>query len=195
MLEAYGDGIMDVPKAKSSMPCRQCRKNIKTEAWKCVPCDKLFHPSCIKLYKVYNTANELVPCKGKAKNWIIKMMSTNVKEISNSKGDTKKVTIADSEKISEDVMEQTNVNVNTLYELLREMKDEVDGTKSFKNAIADIIKEKMERVRSEIRVWMKVELKKAINNIVRDEMQEVIKTMSSTNITESMVRRKKVTVK
>jgi len=48
---------------KGSAICRQCRKDIKTEVHRCVPCDKLFHPSCVKLHKIYNAADELVPCK------------------------------------------------------------------------------------------------------------------------------------
>jgi len=44
---------------------RQCRKEIKTEIHKCTSCEKMFHPSCAKLHRVYNTDKELVHCKGK----------------------------------------------------------------------------------------------------------------------------------
>lgn len=45
--------------------CRQCRKEVKNEIHRCIPCEKYFHPGCVKLHKVYNSKNEYVPCTGK----------------------------------------------------------------------------------------------------------------------------------
>jgi len=45
--------------------CRQCRKEIKTETYRCVTSIESFHPSCHRLHKVYNSAKELVPCTNK----------------------------------------------------------------------------------------------------------------------------------
>lgn len=50
---------------RAPMSCKQCRKEIKTEIVKYMPCTKIFHPSCHRLHKVLNSANELVPCLGK----------------------------------------------------------------------------------------------------------------------------------
>jgi len=47
-----------------AITCRQCRKEIKTKAHKCIPCEKIFHPSCVKLDKVQNREKELISCKG-----------------------------------------------------------------------------------------------------------------------------------
>src|SRR5436190_1106120 len=105
---------MDISKAQISIACRQCKKDIKTETWRCVPCDKLFHPSCIKMHKVYNSSNELIPCKGK-----------------------------------------------------------------------------MEKIRREIRTWLEDELRKTIGDTVRNEMQEIVKKLSLTGTTESIVGGKK----
>lgn len=45
--------------------CRQCRKEIKTQLFRSIPCNKEFHPSCHKLHKVYNEDNELINCDEK----------------------------------------------------------------------------------------------------------------------------------
>lgn len=52
--------------------CKQCRKEIKTQLFKCIPYDKEFHPSCHKLHKVYNADNELINCTGKYEVFTIK---------------------------------------------------------------------------------------------------------------------------
>jgi len=62
---------MDKMKALPTI-CRQCKKDIKTEVIVCIPCDKGFHPSCYKLHKIYNSSNELVPCKGKSETYTLK---------------------------------------------------------------------------------------------------------------------------
>lgn len=63
---------------QGSVACRQCKKDIKTEIHRCVPCDKLFHPSCVKIHKKYEGI-ELVPCKGKTEEFTAKS-NTNVND-------------------------------------------------------------------------------------------------------------------
>lgn len=58
-------------KKSLSTICRQCRKDIKTEIYVCLQCDKGFHPSCHKQHRIY-VYNELVPCKGKIEIFTIK---------------------------------------------------------------------------------------------------------------------------
>jgi len=55
--------------------CRQCRKEIKTEIHKYIPCEKVFHPNCVKLHKVCNTRKKLISCKVKVEVYV----SANVK--------------------------------------------------------------------------------------------------------------------
>lgn len=43
--------------------CRTCRKKIKLEVIKCIPCAKIFHPGCVQMHKVYNR-NKEITCTG-----------------------------------------------------------------------------------------------------------------------------------
>jgi len=54
-----------------AITCRQCRKEIKTEAYKCIPCEKIFHPSCVKLHKVQNREKETISCKGAVEIYLV----------------------------------------------------------------------------------------------------------------------------
>jgi len=69
MTEIYGNrSKMEV----RSIMRRQCRKKGKTEAHKCIPYDKLFHPDYVKLHKVYNTNDKLIPCTEKTEVFMLK---------------------------------------------------------------------------------------------------------------------------
>lgn len=86
--------------------CRQCRKDIKTEVHRCVQCDKQFHPSCIKLHKVYNQTNELIPCKGKTEVTVVAGGSGSI---------DRRVSSCDGAQISENTMES---KVDAIYKMI-----------------------------------------------------------------------------
>ncbi|CAK9822952.1 hypothetical protein ANTRET_LOCUS1382 [Anthophora retusa] len=67
---------MDVTQTDKQVICRQCRREIESQIIECTSCNKLFHPSCHKLHKVYNSANELVICFGKCEIITIKCTNT-----------------------------------------------------------------------------------------------------------------------
>ena len=45
--------------------CKQSRKEIQTQLYNCIPCDKEFRSSCQNLHKVYNADYELINCNRK----------------------------------------------------------------------------------------------------------------------------------
>lgn len=103
-------------KTVRTITCRQCRKDIKTEVHRCVQCGKQFHPSCIKLHKVYNQTNELIPCKGKTEMLVVAGGSgSRDRNISNSEA-----------QISDSTMES---KVEAIYKTIKEIKDEMIGRK------------------------------------------------------------------
>lgn len=136
--------------------CRQCKKDIRTQLIKCVPCDKKFHPSCHKLHKVYNAANELITCPGK---WEI-------------------FTIKESSAAKERTMSQTEENQTggdsmemKMDWLVRKIRNEMVNKNEIKNVIREIVKDETENLRREME-----EMKKMMGNfkVVIDELQNVL---------------------
>lgn len=149
---------------KGPVTCRQCRKDIKTEACRCVRCDKVFHPSCMKLHRVYNTDNELVPCDGKMEKYLVKSGGEEPKQGERS-ASTSSTTVLMEDKI------------DTVYRMVKEIKNEIVGKKVLKEVITEAIDEEMERVRQEIQHWRCEELGAMIGEAVRMEINKIMLNM------------------
>src|SRR5436190_24334187 len=132
---------MDVSKSQSH--CKHCRKESKTEAYRCIPCDKLYHPSCLKLHKVYNTLNELIPCKGKSEILIIKSRNVTSGDTAGNHSLERKSSrdTSDGQK-GDDI----NNNVGALFDLLTEVKDKIIGKEEIKDIITKSIVVEMMKV-------------------------------------------------
>lgn len=168
---------MDVPKSQALTICRHCRKDIKTEAWKCVPCEKLFHPSCHKLHKVYNAFNELIPCKGKSEVFTVSVAKDNSKEVSNN----------ESGQLYGNNM---SGKIDDLYKMIKEIKDDMIGKNLIKNIITEVINEEINRVKQEIMAWKETELELLISKIVRKEVKMIADVLPSVDSTQSETRKK-----
>lgn len=141
--------------------CRQCKKEIKTQLYKCVPCDKEFHRSCHKLHKVYNTDNELINCNGKYETFAIK--------------DNKSV---ESDSAMKRTVSQTDESLQggismekKLDWLVYKIRDDMVTKKEIKNMIIDIVKYETEGLKKEME-----EMKEMIGNFykaMKDELQKM----------------------
>ena len=105
--------------------CRQCKKEIITNVVKCVPCEKLFHPSCIKLHKVYNKDNEIVPCTGKTETFVLKSSASENSGASGSSRE-RKTSDADAEG-SRTTSSSMDSEIDSIYKRIREIKNEMVG--------------------------------------------------------------------
>lgn len=149
--------MMEELKAKTPVICRQCRKEIKTEAWRCIPCEKLFHPGCHKLHKIYNPSNELVLCNGKTEIITVKV----TKEDSTGSDSCKEQKLFGDEG-SRILGSSTDNKIDALYKLIKEIKDEILGRDLIKKVIAEAIEEEMSKVKHELQSWKEVELEKLL---------------------------------
>lgn len=141
--------------------CRQCRKEIKTQLFKCVPCDKEFHPSCHKLHKVYNMDNELMNCNGKYEILTIK----------DKKSDESSVTMKRT--LSTDESQQGGTSMEKKIDwLVYKMKDDMVSKKEIKNMIIDVVKFETEKLRKEMEE-MKMMIEK-YNKAMKDELHKMM---------------------
>jgi len=163
--------------------CRQCRKDIKTEVHKCVPCDKLFHPSCVKLHKIYNTANELVPCKGKTEIYVTKSSVNENISVAGGSSRERKVSSTEDNRTSGRTMED---KIEAIYKMIKEIKNEMIGKDMIKRAITEAVEEEMDRVRVEIQTWKEAELESMVSGIIKREVKKLADflPMMGTNIQE-----------
>ncbi|XP_077279098.1 uncharacterized protein LOC143906728 [Temnothorax americanus] len=137
--------------------CRHCRKEIKTQLVKCIPCDKVFHPSCHKLHKVYDSANELVSCHGKYEIFTIK--NTHSEEASSVK----------ERRPSNTEDNQAGSSMETKIDwLVRKVRDEMIHKNEIKSIITSIVREELEGYRKEL-----------------EEMKKMWSVMSSGNASRS----------
>ena len=134
---------METAKIQKSTTCRQCKKEIKTEEWKCIPCVKLFHPSCIKIHKVYNQSNELLPCKGKIEVIVIKASNVTVDE---AEGDNRK----EHGIVREEGHGKAEDKIDILSKVINEIKNEIAGKDIIRDIIRETIKEEMDNIRRKI---------------------------------------------
>lgn len=171
-------------KLKGPVKCRQCRKEIKTDVCVCVSCDKAFHPSCHKQHKVYNTANELVPCKGNAEVFSVKGGSSESVDTAGD-GSGERGVIADEG--GHTTESSLNSKIDKLYELIKEIKDEIIGKNLIKRIITEALDEEMDRVRQEVQHWRTCELRSMISEVVKEEISGIIPIMA----TESGAGKKK----
>lgn len=148
----------------SNCICRQCRKEIKTQMIKCIPCDKEFHPSCHKLHKVYNVTNELINCPGKWEIFTIKV--NNSGETSSAKERTMSHT--------EENQEGGSSMETKIDWLVRKIRDEMVNKNEIKSMIKDIVKDETDNLKKELE-----EMKKMIGNLnkaIKDELQKGLST-------------------
>lgn len=176
--------VMDKKKALPTI-CRQCRKDIKTEIIVCVPCDKGFHPSCHKLHKIYNAANELVPCKGKMEIFTIKGGSIeggngdkkrgSVDTSASGEGGPATLRLSGTERDDLTMHARDNMDnkIENIYKLLKETKDEMMGKEMIRNIIRETLEEEMNKIREQLQQWKTQELEALVREMVRKELSEV----------------------
>lgn len=121
--------------------CRQCRKEIKTQIIKCITCDKIFHPSCHKLHKVYNAENELVTCSGKYEIFTVKGNNTGVE----SSAIRKSSTVEDHQ----GEVQGSNMELKIDW-LVRKVRDEMINKSEIKNIITSIVRDELEGFKKEL---------------------------------------------
>lgn len=141
--------------------CRQCRKEIKTEAYRCMACMKDFHPSCHRQHRVYNSANELVPCTGKVEIFAVKGRNIN---------ESRRLSVTDEEQASGSSMDS---KIDGIYKLLIEMREEVISRECIKQMITEVISEEMDKIRMEIQKWKIAEIETLINQAVTREVKNI----------------------
>jgi len=115
-------------------------KEIKTEIHKCIPCEKVFNPSCVKLYKVCNTEKELIPCKGKV---YVTKPSANVGAAAGGSGKEAKALKSESCRTTDSSMD-SRIEICII---VKEMRDEMVGKQLLKKAIMEAVEEEMDKVR------------------------------------------------
>lgn len=137
--------------------CYQCKKEIKTEVIKCIPCVKKFHPGCALIHKVYNRDNELIICKG---------VKETIKRTNIAKDKQKTINITGrkesyemgrdgeytenerrEEVFSEDTMEE---NINKIVRIVKVMKDEMVGKQQIRRIVQEVIQSEMGNIRKEL---------------------------------------------
>lgn len=99
---------------------------------KFVPCDKLFHPGYIKLHKVYNKENELVPCKGKTE--VFTMESSISDQGASESSRERKIADAEVGWVSGTTMDS---KIDAIYRMISEIRNEIEGKKLIKQAITE----------------------------------------------------------
>lgn len=158
--------------------CGQCKKDIKTEVCKCVPCDKIFHPGCVKIHKVYNTANELVPCKGKTEVYVIKSNASE-NSVAGENSSERKTINPEGVRVARNTMDN---KIEMMYDMIKCIKNEMVGKDLIKKVIKEIIDEEMDRARREIQHWKEVELGSLVQNIVQNEISKIADTIPQMGI-------------
>lgn len=144
--------------------CKQCKKEIKTQLFRCIPCNKELHPSCYKLHKVYNEENELVNCNGKYEISTIK---------DNKSGESNSVTKSLLSQTGECQQGGSSMEKKIDW-LVYKIKEEMVSKKEIKNFITDIVKYETENLKKEMK-----EMKRMIENfnkVMKDELQKVVNT-------------------
>jgi len=104
---------------------------------------------------VYNSANELVPCTSKMKIFTAK--GGNLYE-------SGRPTVTEKSQASGTTMDG---KINRIYKLLVEMKEEVISRDYIKQVIAEIVNDKMDRIREEMQQWKTVEMETLISQAVK----------------------------
>lgn len=163
--------------------CRQCNKEVKTEVHYCMPCDKFFHPGCSKLHRVYNKANELIPCGGKIEKYMVKSDG----KMSGESSRERKLSAPENEQKLRERNASTSVSIkdtkiDNIYKMVQEIKDEMIGKNVLRRAITEAIDEEMKRVREEIQHWKSYELEALISEALKAEMQKILSTIPMQNM-------------
>lgn len=165
-------------KIKAPVICRQCRKEIKTEAYKCIPCEKFFHPSCCKLHKVYNKVDELIPCNGKVEKYTVKNNNEeeNRGERNGSGIESGRMTEEQTNAATSEVPDEKKID--SMYRMVEEIKNQILGREVIRR-IREVIDEEVNKIRQEIKNWKGTELESLIGKVVRNEIQKSIMTVIS----------------
>lgn len=152
--------------------CKQCKKEIKTQLIRCLPCDNGFHPSCHKLHKMYSAENELVNCNGKYE-------ILTIKDKSGKYVLTMKRTLSQTD---ESQQEGSSMEKKIDW-LVYKIKEEMISKKEIKNLFTDIVKYETENVKKEME-----EMKRMIGNL-KKEMKDEIQLMVNTSLERSEVKK------
>jgi len=154
--------------------CRQCRKEIKTETYRCVTSMENFHPSCHKLHKVYNSAKELVPCTSKVEIFTAKggNLYENGKPV---------VTASEKSQATGVIMDD---KINRIYKLLVEIREEIISRDYIKQVIAEVVNEEMDKIRKEIQQWKTTKFEELIGQAIGREMQSIKNVAATLSISD-----------
>lgn len=161
---------------QASVQCRQCRKDIKTKAYRCIPCDNPLASSCHKLHKVYNAANELVPYiveKYTAKS--VNSIESGATGQESSRKDRKMLESRERKELEgNQTVNKLDAKIDFVYKLIKEIKNEMVGKEIIRGIIIEIIDEEMDRIRRELQHWRMEELEQRLSAAVAKEIQNVI---------------------
>lgn len=155
--------------------CKQCRKEIKTQLFRCTPCDKEFHPSCHKLHKVYNADNELINCNGKYEVFTIR----DIKSGESSSAMKRTLSMTEESQQGGSGMEKK------IDWLVYKIKDDMVSKKEIKNMIIEIVKYETENLKKEMEEMKRMIVK--FNTVMKDELQKMVNT--STNMVGGEVKK------
>lgn len=120
----------------SEYRCSACRKDIKNTVLKCGTCEgAFFHPGCAFKHKVVKD-KELVRCEGPMEEISLAREERKTLTTSGTFGVTKQTTM--------------DAKIDSLVEMVREIRDEVAGRDEVKKMIKHIIREEMENIKREL---------------------------------------------
>lgn len=172
---------------KTGVTCQRCKKEIKTEAQKYVQCEKMFHPSCVKIHKVYNSTNELIPCKGKIEVFAVKASESESGKTSGNSRERKISNIEGGRAAGSNI----DSRIEVIYKMVKEMKNEMLGKDLIKKVITEVIDEEMDRVRVEIQNWKEAELESVVRSVIKSEIGKIADILPMMGISMHEVRKKK----
>lgn len=175
---------MEVRTLQGPVVCRQCKKDVKTEIHKYVPCNKMFHPSCVKLHRKYE-GTELVPCKGKLDIFVIKS-NTNEFDGAGERGRERKA----SNEGGRAACSTMDSKIEAIYKMMKEIKDEMIGKDLLKKVITEAIDEEMDRVRTEIQTWKEAELESLVRDTIKVEMKKLAEAIPKLGVSVQEERKK-----
>jgi len=145
--------------------CQHCKKEVKTEIYKCILCGKMFHPSCVKFHKVHTKDKELVHSKEQVKVHLAKPSAgRSNKEAKASKSDGCRT--MDS---------SVDTKLDELLIIVKELKNEMGEIQQLKQLekTVETIKEEMVKMRQDFNKTIAEtmeKLKSELISTIRKEM-------------------------
>jgi len=85
--------------------------------------------------------------------------------------------------------------IETIYKMIKEIKDEMVEKDLIKRAITEAVNEEMNRTRQEIQSWKEDELKSLVSSVVRKEVKNLVELLLLETNLQKKQKKKRVTVK